>query len=314
MVFRQHHARRQPQDQFQQELVNLAMNMKTPRRCAPKKLHAFTLAEMLVVITIIGVLAGLLLPALARMKITAKVAVARKDCTEIANAIGQYYSDYHRYPMTDNALLSINLNSLTPALCPDITFGTRASPVQSGFLINTKGQTLPGITNWNNNQGPFPFYNNNNSEVMAILMAKTQWENNTATLNVGHSLNPRKVPYMNPKVVTFSTRPLGGMGADGVFRDPFANPYIVTMDANQDGFCRDGLYRFAGVSQIAVGQPEGFDALFNQNPPPPAIPNWNSDDFDLRAGVMVWSLGVDGNFSGVKANAQPNADNIRNWK
>ena len=66
-----------------------------------KKKQAFTLIEMLIVIAIIGMLAALLLPAIARVRKHAKLATARAETRQLAAAWKQYYSAYERWPSPD---------------------------------------------------------------------------------------------------------------------------------------------------------------------------------------------------------------------
>ena len=40
-----------------------------------------------------------------------------------------------------------------------------------------------------------------------------------------------------------------GVGSDGVYRDPWGNPYIITLDLNFDEKARDAFYRAVSVSQ-----------------------------------------------------------------
>jgi prepilin-type N-terminal cleavage/methylation domain-containing protein len=60
---------------------------------------AFTLIELLTVITIIAILMGLLFPAIAIVKEQARKAQAKADVAGIAAAVKQYYTEYGKYPI-----------------------------------------------------------------------------------------------------------------------------------------------------------------------------------------------------------------------
>ena len=80
-------------------------------------------------------------------------------------------------------------------------------------------------------------YNTNNSEVIAILMDIT---NTTVTaVNPNHQKNPQQTVFLNAKMVSDPNLP--GVGPDLVYRDPWENPYVITMDLNDDNQCHGCL-------------------------------------------------------------------------
>lgn len=60
--------------------------------------RGFTLLELLVVVAIIGILAGLLLPAFSKMKNAARIKKATSDVVALVAAIQGYQVVYHRWP------------------------------------------------------------------------------------------------------------------------------------------------------------------------------------------------------------------------
>jgi len=260
------------------------------------------------VIAIIAVLAGMLLPAIRGGAIKAQKVRAAKDVQDIATAIKHYYADYSRMPVSGNIPFRTLPNTTQPATTadPDFTFGT------FGIITNSTQNSL-FVTN---NNG---VYETNNSEITGILLARTNFPyvgSGLPTVNVNHVLNPRRVEYL-PSL--FVDPKLGGLGQDGIFRDPWRNPYIVTVDTDGDGYCADAFYRRSAVSATfanSVPQPTGYNGLFNRTPGlSAATPPRQLNDYQLQTPVMVWSFGPDGKINrNVNALGETNIDNILSWK
>ena len=64
------------------------------------KIKGFTLIEMLTVIIIIGVLAGLLIPASSKARRDAAVRKAQTTVAALETALSMYYTDYGVYPLS----------------------------------------------------------------------------------------------------------------------------------------------------------------------------------------------------------------------
>ena len=262
-------------------------------RCARRAGRGFTLFELLVVIAIIGILAGLLLPALGKAKVAARVAQAKIDIKNIEGSISKYENDYSRYPASPKAREA--------AKDGDFTFGTwNFQPGGNSVLMSNKKGPLPDIQNTPTRTD----YENSNAEIMSALLDFERFKNNMATWNLNHALNPNKTVYLNVKEVSDLKSP--GVGPDGVFRDPWGNPYIITLDLNADNKCRDAFYKLASVSHVPGGRAEqGLNGLYRST---------TGDTFEANKTIMVWSFGPDGKISeAVPANAGVNKDNILSW-
>jgi prepilin-type N-terminal cleavage/methylation domain-containing protein len=271
-------------------LVNRLLKHPAPRHQLTKTMkpklflthrfrRGFTLVELLVVIAIIGILAAMLMPALTGVSKKAKEKKARLEVQGLVTAIEAYDSAYSRFPISTGLQNALNVANWKN----DYTYG--------GIVI----------TNLIN-----PLYSTNNSEVIAILMNLTMFPNGAATINANNQKNPRSTVFLT--ATTTGDAALPGVGPDLVYRDPWGNPYIISLDLNYDEQCHDGFYGYSSVVSPANTNP-GLVGLIT------TTPGGALDNFQFHGKVMVWSAGADKKISLTDpANVGVNKDNILSWQ
>jgi len=204
-----------------------------------------------------------------------KLALARHQMAQITAAIYTYQAGYgeNRFPMSTNA---------ASAGVPDFVFGTFNTGAAVEILNAGDG------------------YQANNAEVIAILMAATTYPNGEPTPNADHALNPDRVKLITPLMAPDARSP--GLGTDGVFRDPWGNPFIIAFDVGGDWVTESC---FKGVDRPPVLPPSSVTGEIMQH----------SDHFCAQTRWLIWSFGPDGQADpALKVHEGVNADNLYSWR
>ena len=245
--------------------------MKTKRR----QQSAFSLVELLVVIAIIGILASLVVTTVNKLAVHSKRKLARMQMAELRVALQDYQKTYGNFPFS---------TAVAAAGTPDFTYGS--GPIQNGGAYET-----------------------DNREVIAALMSLTHFRDGTPTVNADRSLNPLERRFLHARQADGPGKP--GIGPDGVYRDLWGQPYIITLDLDFDGHCLDAMYCRESVSMKNGSL--GRKTLFRPN-------GQSGDRFGLLTPVMIWSFGPDRTANpNLPANQDDpgsmmgNADNVLDW-
>jgi hypothetical protein len=234
----------------------------------------------------------MLFPLYARIKLKTAIARSQNEMSQIVNAIHHYESTYSTFPSTRQAM---SASSSLP-VPEDFTYGT------DGLApLKTPNPTLTfNVASTTGN------HQANNAEIMAVLLDLESYGNGSPTVNKDHLKNPQRIVVLPVKFPGNTNGP--GVGLDGVYRDPFGNPYFITLDLNNDGKCRDSFYRLGKVSQL--NNQSGFNGLVNTKDPA-----GRGDNFEYNGPIMVWSAGPDGTVDpNARANEGANKDNLLSWK
>lgn len=128
---------------------------RSPQRRVERPAHpgAFTLAELLVVVGIIALLAGVALPVLLRAQKQARATQAAADLQAIATALEAYRADFYDYPRlpptasrttpdTGSIILAWALNGPYPKAAPSTSPPTPGDGADgAGFRVRPGGQS-----------------------------------------------------------------------------------------------------------------------------------------------------------------------------
>jgi len=255
------------------------------KRAAPPDLvlsaAAFSLVELLLVASIIALLTALILPVANRARLKAKTQQARLEIGQVSSALSDYKSQYGRFPV------SAEVAESAERLQEDMTYGA---------VIEETHRWLAG-----------PCFLTNNSELMAGLLDLEFFGDGAPTLNYGHVQNPQRTKFLEARF-RGGTKAMPGVGIDGVYRDPWGSPYLITLDLNRDGRARDILYHYPAVSQDPEDPEGGLGGFIRRRNAQGGVV------FEVPGQVLVWSAGPDRRVSTEgRADRGVNRDNLLSY-
>lgn len=244
-----------------------------------KSTRVISLSRVLVYVGLVGLLVGFLMPEFScRPPKRSNRARATKEIQDIKSGMENFRSYYGRWPVPV---------VVTKAANPDFTFGTYETAGEQGTNVLSDSKRR---------------YQANNSALMFILMSEEH-----PVYNPHFANNPEKKVFLRPTPINDRNGP-PGIGPDRVYRDPWGNPYIISLDMDGDGWTQDAFYSLTKVSGVLARGPKGVNGLSSRS-------GLGTNDFLSGEKIMIWSFGPDGRADpNIGADEGVNQDNIVSWK
>lgn len=215
------------------------------------KKSAFTLVELLVVIAVIGILAGLMVPLVQGMHKRALTTEAKELCTQVADAWALLPVDYGRFPLKELVATESRRGFATS---PGAT-----SWEYQGDLAFAMSPGAGNVLNFWNPKSPLPL-TDNKAYPQDLKKAKVNWTGSEPPdQDEVDKWKPDTRFERSTAQKRFGVFPMGSRGddADGdrAVDRPVANDCIVVVmiDADGDGVVRPKKYWLPGESGVPSG-------------------------------------------------------------
>jgi general secretion pathway protein G len=116
-------------------------------KCGARGTHGFTLLELMIVVSVIGILATLAVPSYQSSVVKAKEAALRQDLSTFRDVLDQHKADRGKYPPSLSALVSAGyLRAIPkdPFTSATTTWQEISDPVEGGVVDIYSGAEFVG--------------------------------------------------------------------------------------------------------------------------------------------------------------------------
>jgi prepilin-type N-terminal cleavage/methylation domain-containing protein len=253
----------------------------------------FTLIELLVVIAIIGVLASILMTALASVRRKTAITIASAHINAIKAALAAYETDMGRYPRLSPIPTAVGGDF--PDDAPGLYAALRNLPGRGG------GPNSPYLQDWKIED--VGIYLRGVCTPEGAVKEDQMGQNSADAFQFAARLSPTDADAMNTMAFQDTHNPGIGGGDPLVLLDPWGNPYHYREWGSVRKSVKHGITTDA-TDPIPYDEGNPGDPVFVPPPGEKTIRARSPETFD------IWSNGP----NGVNENGHPESDDVTSWR